>query len=81
MRITVAGAQDLDEYRQLPDDLVGSSKRWTEWMALERPEDEPLPGALQPRCPQHTPTTRSCCLPAQSRHQLRGPYPFPAVSR
>ena len=40
--------QELDEYRQLPDDLVGSSKRWMEWMALERPEDEPLPGMLTP---------------------------------
>ena len=36
--------QDLDEYRLLPDDLVSSAKRWMEWMALERPEDEPLPG-------------------------------------
>jgi len=24
--------------------LVGSAKRWQEWMELERPEDEPLPG-------------------------------------
>ena len=24
--------------------LIGSSKRWQEWMELERPEDEPLPG-------------------------------------
>ena len=36
--------QELDEYRLLPDDLVSSAKRWMEWMALERPEDEPLPG-------------------------------------
>ena len=36
--------QDLDEYRALPDDLVESAKRWMEWMTLERPEDEPLPG-------------------------------------
>lgn len=28
----------------LPEDLIGSSKRWREWMELERPEDEPLPG-------------------------------------
>lgn len=28
----------------MPDDLVGSAKRWQEWMELERPEDEPLPG-------------------------------------
>ena len=30
--------------QNLPDDLIGSSKRWREWMELERPEDEPLPG-------------------------------------
>ena len=36
--------QELDEYRSLGDDLVESSKRWMEWMTLERPEDEPLPG-------------------------------------
>lgn len=34
----------MDEYASLPDDLIGSSKRWQEWMELERPEDEPLPG-------------------------------------
>jgi dynein heavy chain len=34
----------LDDYQNLPDDLIGSSKRWREWMELERPEDEPLPG-------------------------------------
>jgi len=36
--------KELDDYTNLPDDLVGSSKRWREWMELERPEDEPLPG-------------------------------------
>jgi dynein heavy chain len=29
---------ELDEYSSLPDDLIGSSKRWREWMELERPE-------------------------------------------
>ena len=41
-------AQELDEYRSLGDDLVESSKRWMEWMTLERPEDEPLPGNTIP---------------------------------
>lgn len=36
--------QELEDYAALPDDLVGSAKRWQEWMELERPEDEPLPG-------------------------------------
>lgn len=36
--------KELDDYQNLPDDLIGSSKRWREWMELERPEDEPLPG-------------------------------------
>lgn len=36
--------KELDDYTNLPDDLIGSSKRWREWMELERPEDEPLPG-------------------------------------
>ncbi|KAA6419077.1 MAG: flagellar outer dynein arm heavy chain beta [Trebouxia sp. A1-2] len=35
---------ELEDYAALPDDLVGSAKRWQEWMELERPEDEPLPG-------------------------------------
>ncbi len=38
-------AQDLDEYSSLPDDLAGSVKRWMEWMELERPEEDVLPGA------------------------------------
>jgi hypothetical protein len=29
--------QALDDYVSLPDDLVGSAKRWREWMELERP--------------------------------------------
>jgi hypothetical protein len=29
--------KELDDYSSLPDDLVGSSKRWREWMELERP--------------------------------------------
>lgn len=40
----VLALKELEEYRNLPDDLVASSKRWREWMEMERPEDEPLPG-------------------------------------
>ena len=40
-----ANVQDLDEYGSLPDDLAGSAKRWQEWMELERPEEDLLPGA------------------------------------
>ncbi len=43
--------QTMDEYASLPDDLIGSSKRWQEWMELERPEDEPLPGISHPHAP------------------------------
>ena len=39
-------AGKIEEYQHLPDDLVGSAKRWREWMELERPEDEPLPGGV-----------------------------------
>eukprot|EP00201_Polytomella_parva_P017476 CAMPEP_0175071536 /NCGR_PEP_ID=MMETSP0052_2-20121109/19298_1 /TAXON_ID=51329 ORGANISM="Polytomella parva, Strain SAG 63-3" /NCGR_SAMPLE_ID=MMETSP0052_2 /ASSEMBLY_ACC=CAM_ASM_000194 /LENGTH=4543 /DNA_ID=CAMNT_0016338719 /DNA_START=12 /DNA_END=13643 /DNA_ORIENTATION=- len=41
---SVQALKELDDYQNLPDDLIGSSKRWREWMELERPEDEPLPG-------------------------------------
>ena len=37
--------RELEDYHSLPEDLVASAKRWREWMELERPEDEPLPGA------------------------------------
>ena len=40
----VQALRELEDYANLPDDLIGSSKRWREWMELERPEDEPLPG-------------------------------------
>ena len=36
--------QDVHDYRLLADDLVGSAKRWQEWMDLQRPEEESLPG-------------------------------------
>lgn len=42
--LAVLFQQELEDYAPLPDDLVGSAKRWQEWMELERPEDEPLPG-------------------------------------
>jgi dynein heavy chain len=41
---SVQALKELDDYSSLPDDLVGSAKRWKEWMELERPEDEPVPG-------------------------------------
>lgn len=40
----VMALRELEDYTTLPDDLQGSAKRWREWMELERPEDEPLPG-------------------------------------
>ncbi|KAI3434555.1 hypothetical protein D9Q98_002628 [Chlorella vulgaris] len=36
--------KEIDDYHALPEDLVASSTRWREWMELEHPEDEPLPG-------------------------------------
>jgi len=41
---SVQALKELDDYASLPDDLVGSAKRWREWVELERPEDEALPG-------------------------------------
>lgn len=41
---SVQALKELDDYQSLADDLIGSSKRWREWIELERPEDEPLPG-------------------------------------
>jgi dynein heavy chain len=40
----IQSLQELDGYGQLPGDLQGSAKRWREWMELERPEEEPMPG-------------------------------------
>jgi dynein heavy chain len=40
----VQSLRDLEGFGNLPDDLVGSAKRWREWMELERPEEEPMPG-------------------------------------
>eukprot|EP00878_Enallax_costatus_P032701 GHUV01035957.1.p1 GENE.GHUV01035957.1~~GHUV01035957.1.p1 ORF type:complete len:354 (+),score=108.96 GHUV01035957.1:90-1151(+) len=34
---SVQALKELEDYASLPDDLVGSSKRWREWMELERP--------------------------------------------
>ena len=42
--------QDIEEYANLPDDLCGAAKRWQEWLELERPEDEPLPGEYTISC-------------------------------
>ena len=34
---SVQALKELEDYVSLPDDLVGSAKRWREWMELERP--------------------------------------------
>lgn len=34
---SVQALKELEDYASLPDDLVGSSKRWREWLELERP--------------------------------------------
>eukprot|EP00899_Mesostigma_viride_P009330 jgi/Mesvir1/18399/Mv14277-RA.1 len=41
---SVQALKDIEEFHTLPDDIIGSAKRWRDWIELERPEDEPLPG-------------------------------------
>ncbi len=38
--------QTIEEYASLLDDLSASAKRWQEWVEIERPEADPLPGWL-----------------------------------
>lgn len=40
----VLALRDLEDFGALPDDVIGSAKRWRDWAELERPEAEPLPG-------------------------------------
>lgn len=42
---SVQSLKEIEVYSNLPDDIIGSAKRWKEWMELERPESEPMPGA------------------------------------
>ena len=42
--LTCNALKDFDVFEKLPDDLVGSAKRFREWFELERPEEVPLPG-------------------------------------
>lgn len=39
--------QELSDYSTLADDMAAAPKRWLEWINLERPEEEPMPGASQ----------------------------------
>eukprot|EP00232_Nephroselmis_pyriformis_P019075 CAMPEP_0182900652 /NCGR_PEP_ID=MMETSP0034_2-20130328/28990_1 /TAXON_ID=156128 /ORGANISM="Nephroselmis pyriformis, Strain CCMP717" /LENGTH=4527 /DNA_ID=CAMNT_0025034901 /DNA_START=131 /DNA_END=13711 /DNA_ORIENTATION=+ len=41
---SVQALREIEEFQALPDDIVGSAKRWKEWMELEKPEEESLPG-------------------------------------
>ena len=36
--------KEFEVFEKLPDDLVGSAKRFREWFELERPEEAPFPG-------------------------------------
>lgn len=41
---SVQALKELEDYTSLPDDLVGSAKRWREWMELERPGERETGG-------------------------------------
>jgi hypothetical protein len=62
---SVQALRELEDYASLPDDLVGSSKRWREWMELERPGGWGRPGLRLPGG-----------LPRAVRHQhnIRGEF-------
>lgn len=47
---SVLALKEISDYHALAEDLVSSAKRWREWLELERPEDEPLPGEDTPPC-------------------------------
>lgn len=40
----VQALKQFEAYEKLPEDLIGSAKRFREWYELERPEDNQLPG-------------------------------------
>ncbi|EFN51784.1 hypothetical protein CHLNCDRAFT_37234 [Chlorella variabilis] len=48
---SVLALKELADYHALPEDLFASYMRWKEWVEMERPEDEPLPGDWK-RMPQ-----------------------------
>lgn len=39
----VTALKDIEVFQSLPNDMVGSAKRWREWMESEKPENEKLP--------------------------------------
>jgi dynein heavy chain len=41
---SVQALKEIEEFGALPDDIIGSAKRWRDWMESERPEEEPMPG-------------------------------------
>jgi len=42
--LTCHALKEFEAFEKLPDDLVGSAKRFREWFELERPEEVGLPG-------------------------------------
>ena len=42
--LTCNALKEFEAFEKLPDDLVGSAKRFREWFELERPEEAQLPG-------------------------------------
>lgn len=41
---TLQTLKQFELYERLPDEIVGSAKRFRDWYELERPEEQPLPG-------------------------------------
>jgi len=42
--LTCQALKEFEAFEKLPDDMVGSAKRFREWFELERPEEVGLPG-------------------------------------
>lgn len=66
---SVQALKELEDYASLPDDLVGSSKRWREWMELERPGESYSCGAV---CVLYT------LLDASGLNGMMGRKPYPS---
>ena len=80
----VQALRELDDFALLPDDLVGASKRWREWMELERPGEGSWRGgcwawgwdcacvwfALSSHCHNFASATASQTPPAPAPHNI-----------
>jgi dynein heavy chain len=67
---TLQALKQFELYERLPDEIIGSAKRFRDWYELDRPEDQPLPGDWKKMSDYHRLLIMRCLRPDRMSEAL-----------